>query len=343
MKKNQVHRTPPEVAKSIQVPEYKEVLSKIWRRYDKIGRGMPLLDMELARIQMIADVIEAKTSFVSELNSLIRNLDPFYRDLLYLEFEEEEVRKALNCIYRARKLARDFAKKYRYILMAQEKNSKIKAKAAEARGRMLSPLKRCNKSLLYLKNLVIYISKLPGIDPGAPAIIVGGAPSVGKSSLVSSASRADIEVAEYPFTTKEIHVGHTFVDGVKIQLIDTPGLLDRKLEDRNEIELKAVTALKQLAGLIVFLIDPTETAALPLGNQIELALEIQSFIGSKPFIYTISKMDAVKPKKLVEAKEKIKSLTGAKEVYTVKTNDPHSVKVFIEEIARKYIIGSKTS
>jgi nucleolar GTP-binding protein len=306
------------------------------RRYEKVGRNLPILDMELARLQMIADTIESKTSFVKELYHLLKTLHPFYRSLVFLEFDEDKVNKYIECVFKARKLARHFAKKYRYILMAQEERKNIKKKASEARGRMLSPIKRCSRGLLYLKNLVVYISHLPGINPSLPTIIVAGPPSVGKSSFVASASRAQINIAEYPFTTKEIHVGHTDIHGTEIQLIDTPGLLDRKLEERNEIELKAITALKHLKGIIIFLLDPTETASYPIGVQLEIADDVKSVTENKPFIYAISKIDLVPPKTLSNTIELVKAKTG-ETPRAVKANDPESVRKVLEEIVNSYL------
>ncbi|MCE4615431.1 MAG: 50S ribosome-binding GTPase [Desulfurococcales archaeon] len=326
--------TPPEKAEHIQVPEYKELLTRMKRRYEKVGRNLPILEMELARLQMIADTIESKTSFVKELYHLLKTLHPFYRSLIFLEFDENKVYKYIECVFKARKIAQYFAKKYRYILMAQEERKTIKKKASEARGRMLSPIKRCSKGLLYLKNLVVYLSHLPGINPSLPTIIVAGPPSVGKSSFVASASRARINIAEYPFTTREIHVGHTNIRGKDIQLIDTPGLLDRKLEERNEIELKAIMALKHLTGIVIFLLDPTETASYPIGVQLEIADDVKSITGNKPFVYTISKIDLVSRKTLSNTHELIKAKAGVTP-YSVKASDPQSVHKLLEELVDK--------
>jgi nucleolar GTP-binding protein len=46
---------------------------------------------------------------------------------------------------------------------------------------------------------------------------------------------------------------------VKVQVIDSPGVLDRALEQRNTIEMQSITALAHLNSLIVFIIDISET------------------------------------------------------------------------------------
>ena len=56
-------------------------------------------------------------------------------------------------------------------------------------------------------------------------------------------TRADVEVQPYAFTTKSLYVGHTDYKYLRWQIIDTPGILDHPLEDRNTIEMQAITAL----------------------------------------------------------------------------------------------------
>lgn len=47
-----------------------------------------------------------------------------------------------------------------------------------------------------------------------------------------------MEVQPYAFTTKSLYVGHMDYRYLRWQVIDTPGLLDRPLEDRNTIEMQ---------------------------------------------------------------------------------------------------------
>ena len=47
-----------------------------------------------------------------------------------------------------------------------------------------------------------------------------------------------MEVQPYAFTTKSLYVGHTDYKYLRWQVIDTPGILDRPLEERNTIEMQ---------------------------------------------------------------------------------------------------------
>jgi len=45
-------------------------------------------------------------------------------------------------------------------------------------------------------------------------------------------------VQPYAFTTKSLFVGHMDYKYLRWQVIDTPGILDRPLEERNTIEMQ---------------------------------------------------------------------------------------------------------
>lgn len=59
---------------------------------------------------------------------------------------------------------------------------------------------------------------------GIAQVILIGAPSTGKSSIVSTLTNAHPEVAPYPFTTYETTVGMVPWENVKVQLVDTPAI-----------------------------------------------------------------------------------------------------------------------
>ena len=59
-----------------------------------------------------------------------------------------------------------------------------------------------------------------------------------------------MEVNHYPFTTKQIHIGHFTQRRLQHQMVDTPGLLDRPMHERNSIELQAIAALEHIGSLV---------------------------------------------------------------------------------------------
>jgi small GTP-binding protein len=59
---------------------------------------------------------------------------------------------------------------------------------------------------------------------GAGQVAVVGAANVGKSALVAALTGAEMEVANYPFTTREPAAAMMSFENIQIQLVDTPPL-----------------------------------------------------------------------------------------------------------------------
>lgn len=55
---------------------------------------------------------------------------------------------------------------------------------------------------------------------------------------------------------------------VRWQVIDTPGILDHPLEDRNTVEMLSITALAHLQAAILFLIDVSEQCGYTIEEQV---------------------------------------------------------------------------
>ena len=144
----------------------------------------------------------------------------------------------------------------------------------EAYGRISSLIGRVGPSLEWLGQSREILKKLPSIDQLSPCIVVCGAPNVGKSAFISALSSGNMEVNHYPFTTKRIHLGHFTFRRLQYQMVDTPGLLDRPMEKRNDIEMQAISALENLGSLVLFLIDESENCGMSIDEQKYLLEEI---------------------------------------------------------------------
>ncbi|MDH7506988.1 MAG: 50S ribosome-binding GTPase, partial [Candidatus Thermoplasmatota archaeon] len=170
-------------------------------------------------------------------------------------------------------------------------------KQKEIFGRISDIVKQVNNELITLSNAVEELKKLPQIQ-AIPTVVIAGYPNVGKSSILRCLSFAKPEIAEYPFTTKEIHIGHIDLKQKyikkQIQLIDTPGLLDRPINKKNVIEKQAIAALTHLADIILFVIDPSETCGYLLKDQLNLLNQIQNLFKLCPFIIVENKADLKK-------------------------------------------------
>lgn len=161
----------------------------------------------------------------------------------------------------------------------------------EAYGRISSLMGRVERSLEWLGNARDTLKKLPNIDPLSPCIVVCGAPNVGKSAFISALSSGKMEVNHYPFTTKRIHVGHFTFRRLQYQIVDTPGLLDRPMENRNQIEMQAISALEHLGSLVLFLIDDSEECGTSVEEQQNLLDEVSKLLPGTELVIISTKAD----------------------------------------------------
>ena len=65
---------------------------------------------------------------------------------------------------------------------------------------------------------------------GAGQVVIVGAPNAGKSRILKDLTKAEPEVAPYPFTTREPLPGMMSWQDVSVQLIDTPPITDAQFE-----------------------------------------------------------------------------------------------------------------
>lgn len=160
-------------------------------------------------------------------------------------------------------------------------------------GRMATIMKRQGSNLTYLEQVRQHLSRLPSIDPYTRTIIICGFPNVGKSSFINKITRAEVEVQPYAFTTKSLYVGHTDYKYLRWQVIDTPGILDHPLEERNVIEMQAITALAHLRACVLYVMDVSEQCGHSLTEQVKLFESIKPLFANKPLIVVANKVDIV--------------------------------------------------
>ena len=161
----------------------------------------------------------------------------------------------------------------------------------EAYGRISSLVGRIGPSLKWLSESREILKRLPSIDQLSPCIVVCGAPNVGKSAFISALSSGNMEVNHYPFTTKRIHLGHFTFRRLQYQMVDTPGLLDRPMEKRNDIEMQAISALENLGSLVLFLIDENEECGTSIQEQNNLLEEILELLAGTTVMVISTKAD----------------------------------------------------
>lgn len=218
-------------------------------------------------------------------------LDPFYRDLVDLLADVDATRKALGAIRWARqqigRVCKDALRRMGHAASADA----VVAERKRAYGRIVSVLNQVDGELSVLAAAREAMRHLPTVRTDVPTIVVAGYPNVGKSSFLERISSARPVVASYPFTTQGIQVGHTERGRLMYQLVDTPGLLDRPLAKRNDIERQAVLALEHLADVIVFLLDPSASCGYLPEEQAGLLKEVRDLFPGVPLLIVDNKID----------------------------------------------------
>ena len=127
-----------EEAKHISIPLYEEVLKRIKSRYPRRGG----IEGELARLQLVYNIVISRTEGVVKLRRLLETLHPFYIKLIEVEFDMKTVDDAFKCISKARRFAGKFWDRYRYAILASRDVREARRVSSEGRGRILSLLKR---------------------------------------------------------------------------------------------------------------------------------------------------------------------------------------------------------
>ncbi|MDN5357798.1 MAG: NOG1 family protein [Candidatus Methanomethylophilaceae archaeon] len=276
-----------------------ELMDKAYSRAAKITKnGTNALDGKkkttLAKVTASGDiVVTTLNGYVSRFPRIDKE-DDFFPQLVDLVIGIDRYKKALGALNwaagRTDKLKNESLREIR----RSKDISYIDSTRNSFYGRMSSYIRQISKDLLFLQEAKNKFRHLPAIQPDIPTIVVAGFPNVGKSSLVKAMSTAAPEIAPYPFTTKGIIIGHIEDDWRKFQIIDTPGLLDRSFEERNDIEKQAVLALRYLTNIMIFILDPSETCGYSMEKQTALLRSIQEGFVGVDIIVAESKSDILR-------------------------------------------------
>ncbi|XP_046399020.1 nucleolar GTP-binding protein 1 [Ischnura elegans] len=221
------------------------------------------------------------------------DIHPFYADLMNVLYDKDHYKLALGQLNTARHLIDNVSKDYVRLLKFGDSLYRCKQLKRAALGRMATIMKRQAQNLQYLEQVRQHLARLPSIDPYTRTIIICGFPNVGKSSFINKITRADVDVQPYAFTTKSLYVGHTDYRYLRWQVLDTPGILDHPLEERNTIEMQAVTALAHLRACVLYIIDISEQCGHSLEEQVSLFESIKPLFTNKPLLVVLNKVDVV--------------------------------------------------
>ncbi|MDY0387697.1 MAG: NOG1 family protein [Methanolobus sp.] len=293
------------------VPTADELLDKSFRRATRAMSGKTITGRKTALQANESMILTAANILTDNLKNIVRrfptfeNLPPFYYELADVIVGVDDMRKSLSRLdwasAKIHEVARDHVAKIR-------KTRDPLPVRKQCFGRLASIIGSIDKDLLFLNESRNKLRKLPSVHD-EPTIVVAGYPNIGKSSYVTKVTGATPEIAPYPFTTKGVSIGHFFVGHDRYQVMDTPGLLDRPMSDRNEIELQAITALRNLDAVVLFIIDASETCGYEIKDQKRMLEEVRSEF-KLPVLVVANKADLPQFRELDYVDMKMSTETG---------------------------------
>ncbi len=305
-----------------------ELLDKAFSRAARIEEPWKGSFEETVRKEVIDKISTVESIETSYLVKIVRKfpstdeIHPFYRDILDLMFSVDQYKISLS---KLQKTSDKISQLATAGISAVKRASQVKHMNSYLKGfygRTSSLIKDIAGDLLFLGRCRDDMKRMPTLDASLPTFIIAGIPNVGKSLLVTKLTNARTAVAVYPFTTQTIHIGFFEMDGNRIQVIDTPGILDRPIEKRNDMEKKSILALKNISSVIIYLFDHSNEAHLPLESQERLFREIEETF-HRPMIRVQSKGDISDPKEDIV----VSSLTGSGIDELLKAMMKHSLVV----------------
>lgn len=328
----------------------KELLDIAFKRGMKssaqVSKNAPILikakKKESRRIKVAIEELIKRILNIIKMVPIIDDLPDFYRELASVLVNIDDLKLTLGklngILPLLSRIGREYISKLRRIEAPKEGDQLRRA----AFGRISSIINKQGKNLEYLNRIRGRLREIPSIDYTMPCVVVAGYPNVGKSSIVKNIStNKKIVIQEYPFTTKKLKIGHLEIerrfDKIKIQCLDTPGILDRPMVKRNDIELQAILALRLISDLILFVFDPTPASGYNVQSQIELFNEIKdnfSKEGKIEIIIVFNKMDLAKDSEIEYLKEKLN--LNDNEFYLTNALSGENLDKIIRDLKERY-------
>lgn len=271
-------------------PTAEELLDKAFSRATRAGRAKGGAEGQLAMLRTAGNILSDNLENIANQWPDFGALHPFHYELAGTLVDVDEIRKSLSEVTWAGRQCGRLRDEY-HDRVRRGDTEIARRHRKQAFARMADVVEEVAGDLDRLAEARNQLRDLPSIDPDEPTIVVAGYPNVGKTSFVNGVTRARNKTASYPFTTTGILVGHLERDHIRYQLVDTPGLLDRPAEERNEIETQAISAITHVADCLLVFVDPSETCGYPLDDQIALRDQLVETFVDVPTLTVANKAD----------------------------------------------------
>lgn len=289
------------------IPTPDEIIDKAFNRASKAASKVRSSKLhprvkgkriEEVRVDTACDIITSTFNGIVVGTPIIEELSEFYQDYIDIVVGVDQYKHSLGAVFWALGVIKQIQSQYTSRIRKSDSLSAIPIRK-EAYGRIVSIVKRIEDELDFLDFCKRELKNMPNINFDAIRVVIAGFPNVGKSTLLNNITDASPKVANYPFTTQGLQIGNYELGYKKYQIIDTPGLLDRSINDMNEIELNAIAALEHLGNIIIYIFDPSETSGFLMENQYLLYAEIKKVFETQ-MICLFNKTDLLEDDSVIE-------------------------------------------
>ena len=269
------------------VPTADEILDRSFRRAAKKMKEKINKDRANEEfVRAVGAAIHDRLVYIIRGFPEFDKIAPFYRELADILYGVDRIKQSLGAVGWAAKHTKMVGNQ----LAVQSRHSaETLVLRKRAVARLASMVHQIDKDLRFLNEVRNVLRQLPHVED-AFTVVIAGYPNVGKSSFIRIVSSATPQVASYPFTTKGVIVGHRDVGRERIQFVDTPGILDRPAEERNAIEKQALSAMMNVANVVLFILDPSEHCGYPVEVQLRLLEEVKGMV-KVPLVVVANKSD----------------------------------------------------
>jgi nucleolar GTP-binding protein len=273
-----------------------ELIDRALRRASKVEENVRNPDYR-ARLTAVRKIHSVADNLANPMISYVKafpsfdSIHPFDREIIDLTVGVDKLKKSLGAVDWARKEILMISTKYVPRARARKSAENTIKIMSEAYTKMTNVVRQISKSFDFLISARSIFRNLPNVDTESSIAVFAGAPNVGKSSLIGAISSGKPEVKSYPFTTKAVSLGHVKKKYSVLQVMDTPGLLDRSDSERNDMEKQGIAAFDFLDPIIVFLTDLTGTSGYSLQMQTNLRDELKLRYPDCEWVDVFSKKD----------------------------------------------------
>jgi len=255
-------------------------------------------DLEMLKLDVINQAFQNQLGNILTSFPNIDSLDIFYVELIKSTISYNDLKKSLGAIKWAAGKTDYFYRIFNGKIKKTTDMNQINVLRREYYGRVSSVMKQIKTNLLFLEEARKIMKGYPNVKTSMFTVCIFGFPNVGKSTLLKRLTGAEPEISSYAFTTKSLNMGYIKEPGYRIQVMDTPGTLNRT-DKMNNIELQAYLALNHVADMVIYVFDPTDTYDLRKQKKL---LKRVSETGKSAILY-LSKTDIVSKERIAEFKE----------------------------------------